>query len=63
MNSIASWPNERSFSAVLDLGIDKRPFEDNLSGRLWAVDIGSNRLAICVKFRLFSALQVKMALL
>ena len=32
------------FSAVLDIGIDKRSFEDDLSERLWEVDIGINEI-------------------
>ena len=37
--------NERSYCVVLDLGTDKRPFEDDLNERLWAVDIGVSKLA------------------
>ena len=36
--------NERSYCVILALGTDKRPFEDDLSERLWAVDIGFSKL-------------------
>ena len=40
-NSITSRPNarERPFSAVFDLGVDKRSFKNDFSGRIWAADI------------------------
>ena len=60
----AEYEKERPFSAfVLDLVFDKRPFEDDLSERLWAVDIGISKLVIYVGVMLFSALSVKMSLL
>ena len=41
---------------VLDLETDKRPFEDDLGERLWAVDIGFSKLVMYVGVILFSAL-------
>ena len=40
-NREAECEKERSYSAVLDLGTDKRPFEDDLNDRSRAIDIVS----------------------
>ena len=55
-NREAECEKERSHSAVLDLGTDKRPFEDDLNDRSWAIDIGFCRFVIYVGVILFSAL-------
>ena len=55
-NREAECEKERWYSAVLDLGTDKRPFEDDLNDRSWATDIGISRFVIYVGVILFSAL-------
>ena len=55
-NLEAECENERSYCVVLNLGTDKGPFEDDLSERLWAVDIGFSKLVMYVGVILFSAL-------
>ena len=47
-NREAEYEKERSYSAVLDLGTDKRPFEDDLNDRSWAIDIGFSRFVIYI---------------
>ena len=42
-NREAECEKERSYSAVLDLGPEKRPFEDDLNDRSWAIGIGFSR--------------------
>ena len=54
---------ERPYSTIRDLGIDKSPFSDDLSMRLWVIKIGFNKLLIYAGVRLFKALQVNTALM
>lgn len=62
-NLEAECENERSYSAVLDLGTERRPFDDDLNERLWATDIGLSKLVMYVGVMLLSALYVNIALL
>ena len=55
-NREAECEKERSYSAVLDHGTDKRPFEDDLNDRSWATDIGFSSFVIYIGVILFSAL-------
>ena len=54
LSSITERQNVRK--SALDLGTDKRPFEDYLNDRSWAIDIGISRFVIYVGVILFSAL-------
>ena len=47
---------ERQYSAFRDIGIDRRPFSDDLCMRLCVIEIGFNKLLIYVGVRLFKAL-------
>ena len=42
----AELEKKRSYSAVCDLEIDRRPFSVDLSMRLWVVEIGFSKLLI-----------------
>ena len=48
--------NERSNSADRDLGIDKRPFSDDLNENECVSDIGFNKFKIYAGVKLFNSL-------
>ena len=66
MNSTISMQSKKTsdhYSVDLDLGIDKRPFSDDLNDSERVSDIGFNKSEIYAGVNLFSALKVKRALL